>query len=211
MRGCIGVEALLARLIELAPVTGPGHPLRELRARLGRDLDLLHVSHRLLRRHRAKVGAPCLRGHIQNLRGNGEFRRLDAIALKPCRQWNGQQANELEREASLDFLLASALQVGKRKAWIAWPTRAYEISVGDAKLGVYRLEPAVVDQRNLNRVIDRQRPLQNLPDRGERRLRFGIGTAPAYVVAGEIVRNTLNCVKACIRRQRGAASEERCR
>ena len=100
--------------------------------------------------------------------------------------------------------------MGKRKARIAWPTRAYEISVGDAKLGVCRLQPAVVDQRDLNRIIDRQRPLQNLPDRGKRRLRFGVGTAPAYDVAGAILRNALNCVKACMRRQRGATGEESC-
>src|SRR5205823_14438387 len=104
-------------------------------------------------------------------------------------------AHDLEREASLDLFFASALQVGKRKARIAWPTRAYEISVGNAKLGVCRLQPAVVDQRNLNRVIDRQRPLQNLPDRGECCLRFGVGTAPAYVVAGAVLsyaRNVLH-------------------
>ena len=209
--GCgVRVEALFARLVQLAPVTGLRHAASKLGAGLGGDLHFLHVLRTLRRGDGPEIRTPRLRSDIERLRGDRKLRGRQPIALEPSAKRNGEEADELECEVALDFLLSAALQVRERETWIARPARLYQLGFANADFRIGRLQPAVVDERNLDCVIDREWMGKNLADCLLDGVGIGLRARPARLGSRALLGHGSHGREATIGRQRGAAADRKC-
>ena len=139
LRRHLCIEHLLARLLELAEISGRRHAAGEFRARLRRATDLFHVLRRFLRCHCAEIRPSGVCGYLQCLCRHAHLGKFEAALLEFGAGRHGDQAEQVEQEGALDFDFVGAREPRKGEAGVAQPPGLDEIGLGDAELGIDRL------------------------------------------------------------------------
>ena len=143
--GRLGVEQLLAHLGKLAEVACGGHPPGELVGSIRSFLDLAEVAHELLRRHGLEEGLARLARDPDRLESRLELRLLEATLLDLLGQRQGEQSQHVEQDGTLDFDDSTAAQTAEAERGVGQTPRADPVRLGDAELGIARLQAAVVE------------------------------------------------------------------
>ena len=169
----LGVEDLLARLIELVHRAGLAEALGELRGGLGRrPRAWVRKPTSLARRDRPVIGAPRLVATPQRLQRGAQLRLMETLSARSpsapaasrapgCRRRCGARSRAAPTPA---MRISENVGLGGRLA----PPCAASAS---AELVVGRLQAAVVEQRDLHGGIRRERAAEQPVERGARRRR----------------------------------------
>ena len=95
--------------------------------------------------------------------GGLPLRLFEAAALDLPGPRHGQQAQHVEHDGALDLDDAAAFaQPPETEARVAQSARPHELRLGNAEFAEAGLQPAVVDQRELDCAVGRQRLLEQL-------------------------------------------------
>jgi hypothetical protein len=91
--------------------------------------------------------------------------------------------------------------------WVPYATRLHKISFGDRKLGIDRLQPTIIEQRNLDSVVRRQRDCEQLGQGAPERIGVTFGANPFHIFVEPIFRCNLDRAKSTVVRERRAARD----
>ncbi|CAJ7226688.1 Uncharacterised protein [Burkholderia pseudomallei] len=209
LRDRVRVERLLARVIEPAEVAGAPHPERELRAGVRRILHLLRVSRRLRGGDRLDVRAARVGRDLQHRVGGLELGLLEAPPLDLRRERQRQHAQDTHRERAADAQVVARMRAAEREAGVRQPSRLHEIGLGQAELRIRSLQAAVVQQRDLNRVVDAERLRQQRLRATRHGIAIGVGLHQHRVLAEPLGGRARHGAEAAVPRECRAARGER--
>jgi hypothetical protein len=159
-----GLEGEFARLVDLVDATGFAEPLEQFGGRIGGSLGLLIEGDLRIGRGSAIILATRIGRELQHCLGRTHWRRLEAVAgdLGPRRQ--GRERQQAADNLALDLDLEAARQLGDAEARIGRQAGRDHLRLGHAELVEGGLQAAIVEQRDLDGAIRRQRLAQKLID-----------------------------------------------
>ena len=208
LRRELDMERLFAREVELVHGAGAAELLGELRGGFGGGIRLRQERHRLARRHRGVIVAPRFRTEPQGLLGGAELRLTEAVGRDVGAHRQRGERQDVGDDPPFDVELDRGRYPAQRKPRIGRQARLDRRGLGDAELVIGRLQPGIVQERDLHRRISRQRRGQQ-PARPRKRgcRRLGAVDLPRRLV--ERVRgDRAHQVHAAVRRKRGAAGQQ---
>ena len=152
LRNRIGMERLLARVIEAAEVAGLPHAQREFGGRARGIAHLLRIVRGLLGRDGLDVRAACVGCDLQHRVGGFELGLLETAAFDVRRERHRQQREHVRRERAAERQLAVAgTGAAEREARVRQPAGLDEVCFRQPQFCIRSLQPAVVQQRDLHR------------------------------------------------------------
>jgi hypothetical protein len=174
LRGQIGIEDLLARLIELVHRPGFAEPRGQSGRGFGRGLRLRQEMDELTCGNGAIVSAPCFVGDAERLLGSAQLRLMKSFRGKLGPRRQGGKRDDIGDEFHLALECGPRLNASPRICWVGRKALSDPFSVGNGELVVCRLQTAVVEQRDLDRGIGRERAAEKAANRGAGKFsRFG--------------------------------------
>jgi hypothetical protein len=153
VRDRLGMEDLLPHPVQPGVVTRRLHAARKLGGRLGHEQHLLQVSHTFLRRDCVEPRLAGLGGDIEHLRRHRKLHLLEAAALDPGPQGNGQEIDDREGQRPFDLALAAFRRPQICEVRVRHPAGLHEVGLGDAQLGIGRLQTGVIKEGDLHSVV----------------------------------------------------------
>jgi len=204
------VKAALARLIERVPVAGLTHAPRELRSGLGRLFDLAPIVCGFAGGERHEVGCAGARRHLHDLGGTACLDRGEALLFDAVNIGRGEQREYAQSHRLLDVVQPLSARAAHREARIRGPAGLNHIGFRNAKLGERGLERAVIEERDPNGVVRRQRPGEHLLGIVLRRGLIFLRALPQSFLSDARLGGARHGVEAPVLRKMGARGEQQC-
>ena len=158
------VEGVLAGLLQLVQGAALAELLGEFRGGLGGAERLLHEGDLLVGRDGAVVFPARLGGEPQHGLGGAELRRAEALLGDGGPGGQGSELEQPDQDLALDlqFQAAAEARQGDRRARRQGGLDV--VGLGDAELVERGLQAAVLQQRDLDGAVRRERPAEELLD-----------------------------------------------
>ena len=156
MRGELGIEDVLARLIELVHSAGFAKTLGELTRGFRRGLRLRQKAAQLACRNSPEVGPAGVAGEPQRLFGRAKLRLAKTVCCDLRTRRQRRECENIRDDAALYLDFSGARQPLHQKRWIGREARLHHGRFGNPEFVVGGLQPAIVEQRNLHSRIGGQ-------------------------------------------------------
>jgi hypothetical protein len=208
LRRDVGVEHLLAGLIELVHRPGFTEARGKLRSRLRGRLGLHQERDEFLRADRAVKGPPGLDRDAQRLKGSAQLRLMEARRGNVRARRQRRKRNDIGNDLSLDLEDLGCLDRPDRDRRIRRETCSHSFCIGFGQLVVGGLQAAIVEERDLDRGVGGQSASKEAPNHDPHRLCLVGCTDRGHILAELPIRDICDDPHAGVRRKPGAPGDQ---
>ena len=206
----LGVEDLVAGLIELVHGPALAEPLGEFDGGLRRGLGLLQKPHHLAAGDGLDIGAARFERGSQGCFDGAQLRLTEAIACNVGSRRQRGQRQDTGDDLGFEFKRAAARDAGNVEARIGGETGPNTRRFGDAEFVIRGLQFAIIQQRDLHGGIHSQWTLEQSGDRFAGRGNVVIAAQRNGVHSQRGLCHVTDGIHALVAGKAGATAQQRC-